>query len=57
MRFNNVTASWAGDDRPVFRNLSLEFQGDEKVAVVGRVGSGKSSFLLAMMNEMTIGEG
>jgi len=51
LKFKGVTARWAGDDKPVFRNLSLKFSGNENVAVVGRVGSGKSSFLLAILNE------
>ncbi|TQV93467.1 hypothetical protein V2A60_010128 [Cordyceps javanica] len=37
------------DARPVLKNMSLIVQPREKVAIIGRTGSGKSSLLLALL--------
>ena len=41
----------------VLTNVSFEMKRGEKIAVIGRVGSGKSSLLLSLMNELEIVEG
>jgi ABC-type cobalamin/Fe3+-siderophores transport system ATPase subunit len=39
------------------RNMSFQFRASQKVGVIGQVGSGKTSLLLAMLGEMPIEEG
>eukprot|EP00935_MAST-01C_sp_MAST-1C-sp1_P002445 g2445.t1 len=55
----DVSCSWGGDsdtaapesERPL-RGLSLSFEGAENVCVIGSVGSGKTSLLLAILGEL-----
>ncbi|KAJ3171261.1 hypothetical protein HDU88_008299 [Geranomyces variabilis] len=42
-----------GEIEPLFRNLSLKFEKGALTAIVGEVGSGKSSLLSAIIGEMT----
>ncbi|KAG8337592.1 Canalicular multispecific organic anion transporter 1 [Homalodisca vitripennis] len=44
--------SWSPDEGPVLRNISLKVQPGKLVAVVGTVGSGKSSLISAFLGEM-----
>lgn len=44
IEFKNVSYSFPGARSPIIRNLSLRIPAGEKVAVVGRMGSGKSTF-------------
>lgn len=39
-------------DRPILRNINLQVEQGQLVAVVGTVGSGKSSLLSALLGEM-----
>ncbi|CAH1406917.1 unnamed protein product [Nezara viridula] len=48
----NGTFSWGADEEPTLRNLNLRVKPGSLVAVVGAVGSGKSSFLSAFLGEM-----
>jgi ABC-type bacteriocin/lantibiotic exporters, contain an N-terminal double-glycine peptidase domain len=48
----NGTFSWGTDDLVVLRNINLSFQQGSLVAVVGTVGSGKSSLVSAFLGEM-----
>lgn len=50
----NGTFSWGGtqDDVVILRNINLRIQQGQLVAVVGTVGSGKSSLLSAFLGEM-----
>lgn len=52
---NNISASW-GDD-PVLTNISFSIKPKELCAIVGSVGSGKSSLLMAIMRELQITKG
>ena len=46
-------ASFSFDNRVAFmKNLNIDFKRGELVAVLGEVGSGKSSLLLGMLGEM-----
>ena len=47
----NGTFSW-GDDAPTLKNINLNVKKGGLVAVVGTVGSGKSSLLSAFLGEM-----
>ncbi|XP_066909114.1 ATP-binding cassette sub-family C member 3-like, partial [Halyomorpha halys] len=46
------TFSWGADEEATLRNLNLRVKPGSLVAVVGAVGSGKSSFLSAFLGEM-----
>ena len=53
MLLRNVTVRWEqAAERPTLRNLNLEAGHGELVAVVGAVGTGKSSLLAAVLGEM-----
>ncbi|XP_003198194.2 multidrug resistance-associated protein 1 isoform X1 [Danio rerio] len=49
---NNGTFSWSKDSTPCLRRINVKVQRGSLVAVVGHVGSGKSSLLSAMLGEM-----
>ncbi|XP_035215555.1 multidrug resistance-associated protein 1-like [Stegodyphus dumicola] len=46
------TFSWTKEDPPVLSNLNFQAEEGELVAVVGQVGSGKSSLLAALLGDM-----
>ncbi|CAH1406919.1 unnamed protein product [Nezara viridula] len=46
------TFSWGGDETPTLHNLDLKIKPGSLVAVVGAVGSGKSSLISAFLGEM-----
>ncbi|XP_067890479.1 multidrug resistance-associated protein 4 isoform X2 [Heterodontus francisci] len=46
--FENVTFGYSQDCEPVLKNLNLEIRSKEKVGLVGRTGSGKSSLISAL---------
>lgn len=48
----NGTFSWGPEEDPVLRNLNLHFSSGSLIAVVGSVGSGKSSLVSAFLGEM-----
>uniref|UniRef100_A0A6Q2XEW5 ATP-binding cassette, sub-family C (CFTR/MRP), member 2 n=1 Tax=Esox lucius TaxID=8010 RepID=A0A6Q2XEW5_ESOLU len=48
----NGTFAWEKDAEPVLKNVSLDIKPGRLVAVVGVVGSGKSSLISAMLGEM-----
>uniref|UniRef100_A0A673JRB1 ABC-type glutathione-S-conjugate transporter n=1 Tax=Sinocyclocheilus rhinocerous TaxID=307959 RepID=A0A673JRB1_9TELE len=49
---DNGTFSWSKDSTPCLRRIDVKVQRGSLVAVVGHVGSGKSSLLSAMLGEM-----
>lgn len=51
MIIENGIFSW-GEDEPTLRNINLRFKKNTLAAVVGSVGSGKSSLLSAFLGEM-----
>ena len=48
----NGTFSWGSDEPPILRSINLSFNTGSLVAVVGTVGSGKSSLISAFLGEM-----
>lgn len=44
IEFKNVTYTFPGARSPIIRDLSLKIPAGQKVAIVGRMGSGKSTF-------------
>lgn len=54
--FQNASFAWPSTDKPVLQRLDLKFSTGLTI-VRGKVGSGKSSLLLAALNEMELLEG
>eukprot|EP01048_Picozoa_sp_COSAG05_P011075 COSAG05_NODE_1019_length_6166_cov_1.880996_3_plen_1148_part_00 len=55
-RADNATLAW-DSTKPILSKLSFAIQKGKITAIVGAVGSGKSSILSAMLGEMVISEG
>lgn len=45
VRFENVSFTYPGTNKPVLKNISFELQPNEKLAIMGATGSGKSTLL------------
>ncbi|XP_040531149.1 ATP-binding cassette sub-family C member 2 isoform X1 [Gallus gallus] len=52
VRFMEATFTWEHDGNAVIRDVTLDIKPGSLVAVVGAVGSGKSSLISAMLGEM-----
>ncbi|KGL76195.1 Canalicular multispecific organic anion transporter 1, partial [Tinamus guttatus] len=52
VRFSDATFAWEQDSNAVIRDVTLDITPGSLVAVVGAVGSGKSSLVSAMLGEM-----
>nr|XP_010299762.1 PREDICTED: canalicular multispecific organic anion transporter 1 [Balearica regulorum gibbericeps] len=52
VRFSEATFAWEQDGNAVIRDVTLDIASGSLVAVVGTVGSGKSSLVSAMLGEM-----
>ncbi|CAN8003961.1 unnamed protein product [Ixodes hexagonus] len=52
-----VTASWTKDRVPVLRNINLAVKTGQLIAVVGPVGSGKSSLLSMLLGNLQVYSG
>lgn len=48
----NGSFAWTKDEEPVLRDLDVQIPKGALVAIVGQVGSGKSSFLSALLGDM-----
>ncbi|KAJ8896863.1 hypothetical protein PR048_002209 [Dryococelus australis] len=48
----NGSFSWGKEESPVLKNINLSVNHGSLVAVVGTVGSGKSSLISALLGEM-----
>jgi ATP-binding cassette subfamily C (CFTR/MRP) protein 1 len=51
VRFSNVSMGW-DHEKAALKNLNLDIKRGKLIAIVGRVGCGKSSFLSALLGEM-----
>jgi ATP-binding cassette subfamily B protein len=56
--FNNVDLTYPDTGICALKNIQLHIKGGEKIAIIGKTGSGKSSFaeLLLRMNDVSEGE-
>ncbi|XP_069836112.1 ATP-binding cassette sub-family C member 2-like [Dendropsophus ebraccatus] len=52
IQFSDATFTWEPDTSPAVKNINLDIKEGHLVAVVGAVGSGKSSMVSAMLGEM-----
>lgn len=55
--FENVSFKYPGSTDFIFRNLNLKIKGDEKIAIVGENGAGKTTFVLLLTRMYTPVEG
>ncbi|XP_054158572.1 ATP-binding cassette sub-family C member 4-like [Oppia nitens] len=55
---DNMTARWTNEIiKPTLNNISVCVKPGQLLAVIGSVGSGKSSLLMSVLNEMTVDSG
>jgi len=57
VEFSHVSAYYEDSQLPVLQNISFELKNGESLAIVGPVGSGKSSLLYTILGETKIKEG
>ncbi|WP_417485426.1 ABC transporter ATP-binding protein [Maricaulis salignorans] len=57
IRFDQVGFTYEGQNRPLYRDFSLDIQPGEKVALVGATGSGKSTFVKLVQRLYDVNEG
>ena len=50
IRFNNVSFSYPGEEHPVLSDVSFSIKPGEKVGLIGRIGSGKSTIHKLILN-------
>ncbi|XP_015783351.1 multidrug resistance-associated protein 4 isoform X3 [Tetranychus urticae] len=51
--YSDVTLSWRDDKEPLLKNLTFDASPGKLIAIVGPVGSGKSSILMSILGEIT----
>ncbi|KAK8051250.1 ATP-dependent bile acid permease, partial [Apiospora rasikravindrae] len=57
IEFRNVTIKYSDDGPDILKNINLKFAAGERVAVVGRTGSGKSTLVLSLLRFTNIVSG
>ncbi|KAI0915035.1 ABC transporter [Ustulina deusta] len=57
IEFRNVTIKYDVDGPEILKNINLKFAAGERVAVVGRTGSGKSTLVLSLLRFTNIVSG
>ena len=56
--FRNFTGYWNKDSKtPCLENINLTIQPGQVTAVIGKIGSGKTSFIFSFLNEIPITSG
>lgn len=56
LRIKNLTFSY-GDNPPLIRNLSIDILRGERIGIIGKNGTGKSTLIRLIMGELTPNEG
>ena len=57
IRFDHVTFRYNGHDKPLYDNLTVTIRGGERVGLVGRSGSGKTTFVKLIQRLYDASEG
>ncbi|PVI05770.1 P-loop containing nucleoside triphosphate hydrolase protein [Periconia macrospinosa] len=57
IRFNNVTASYTPYSNPILHGINIYIRPGQRVAIVGRSGSGKSSLIACLCKMMSLKTG
>ena len=57
VRFEHVTFCYAGQDKPLYRDLNLRIAPGERVGLVGHSGSGKTTFVKLIQRLYDVTEG
>lgn len=55
VEMRNVSAKWTNDE--TISNITFRVENGEKIAIIGRVGAGKSSIIQALLGELPIENG
>ncbi len=50
LQFNGVSFAYPGEDYPILQNISFKIEPGEKVGLIGRIGSGKSTIHKLALN-------
>jgi ATP-binding cassette, subfamily B, bacterial len=57
IEFKNITFKYPSAEKPLFENFNLKFNAGESVAVMGTIGSGKSTLIKILMKLNRISKG
>jgi ATP-binding cassette subfamily B protein len=57
VRFEHVTFHYAGQSVPLYRDLNVRIAGGERIGLVGRSGSGKTTFVKLIQRLYDVSEG
>ncbi|MEJ0036106.1 MAG: ABC transporter ATP-binding protein [Gammaproteobacteria bacterium] len=57
VRFEHVTFQYAGQGAPLYRDLNVRIAGGERIGLVGRSGSGKTTFVKLIQRLYDVSEG
>ena len=55
VKIEKASFSWSNADEPTLKNIDVEIKKKSLTAIVGSVGSGKSSLLSAMLGKKPLG--
>lgn len=57
INFNNITFTYKTKTHPALENVNIDIQRGEKIAIVGKTGSGKSTIVKLLMRAYLVNEG
>lgn len=57
LAFRNVSFTYLGQEKPVLHDISMEVRKNEKIAIVGHNGAGKTTFVKLLMRLYDVSEG
>ena len=55
--YNNVSVRYPNQEKNVFENLSIKIAKNDRIGLLGNNGTGKSTFLKTLLNEVTVTKG